>query len=65
MIAVEMRWQDPVPQVGRYTLDTPYGETLSATFARTADTRIRVTIAGKRRAFDFDVNTLSTSDPAD
>jgi hypothetical protein len=65
MVGVEMRWQDPVPQVGRYAVDTPYGETLSATFARTSNTRIRVTIAGKRRAFDFDVNTLSTSERAD
>ncbi|HTV18588.1 MAG TPA: hypothetical protein VMG12_07960 [Polyangiaceae bacterium] len=59
MSGVEMRWADPVPQAGRYTLDTPYDESLSATFTRTGDTRIRVTIAGKRRSFDFDVNTLS------
>jgi hypothetical protein len=61
MAGVEMRWVDPVPQAGRYTLDTPFGESLSATFARSGDTSIRVTIAGKRRSFDFDVNTLSTS----
>lgn len=59
MTSVEMRWVDPVPQAGRYTLDTPYGESLSATFTRVGDTQIRVTISGKRRSFDFDVNTLS------
>jgi hypothetical protein len=61
MTGVEMRWIDPVPQAGRYSLDTPYGEGLSATFARTTATQIRVTIAGKRRSFDFDVETLPMS----
>jgi len=59
MAGVEMRWVDPVPQAGRYTLDTPYGESVSATFVRISEARIRVTIAGKRRSFDFDVDTLS------
>lgn len=61
MAAVEMRWADPVPQAGRYTLEAPDSESLSATFTRASDTTVRVAIAGKRRAFDFDVNTASTS----
>jgi len=65
MAGVEMRWVDPVPQAGRYTLDAPYSESLSATFTRSSDATIRVIIAGKRRAFDFDVNTESTSDTAE
>jgi hypothetical protein len=65
MAGVEMRWVDSVPQAGRYILDTPYAESLSATFTRSSDTTVRVTIAGKRRAFDFDVNTVPTSDTAE
>ncbi len=62
MAGVEMRWIDPVPQAGRYTLDTPYAESLSAAFTRSSAATIRVTIAGKRRAFDFDVYGVPTSD---
>lgn len=58
MSGVEMRWIDPVPRAGRYTLETPFEEGVSATFARTGGTTIHVTIAGKRRSFEFDVNTL-------
>jgi hypothetical protein len=65
MAGVEMRWGDPVPQAGRFTLDPPYPESLSATFTRSSETAIRVTITGKRRAFDFDVNTVSSSDTAE
>ena len=56
MAGVEMRWRDPVPQAGRYTLDTPFDESVSVTFVRTSSSQIRVTIDGERRSFDFDVN---------
>jgi hypothetical protein len=65
MAGVEMRWVDPVPQAGRYTLDMPYTESLSAAFTRSSAATLRVTIAGKRRAFDFDVNGVPTSDTAE
>lgn len=52
---VEMRWADPVPRAGRYTLATPFGESVTATFTGTGPSRIRVTVAGKRRSFDFEV----------
>ncbi len=53
--AVQMRWQDPVPQAGRYTLQTPFGKEVAITFTRLDDDTIRVTIAGPRRSFHFDV----------
>jgi hypothetical protein len=59
MDGVEMRWQDPVPQAGRYTLETPFDERVSATFVRTSSSQIRVTISGERRSFDFEVDDRS------
>lgn len=53
--AVQMRWQDPVPQAGRYTLQTPFGKDVTLTFTRLDENTIRVTIAGPRRSFQFDV----------
>jgi hypothetical protein len=55
---VEMRWIDPVPQAGTYTLDTPFGKRVSVEFTRLDDTTIGVTVAGPRRSFDFEVVTL-------
>lgn len=53
---VEMRWQDPVPQSGRYTLDTPWDKTVSLGFGRVDDRTIRVTLTGPRnRDFSFNV----------
>lgn len=55
---VEMRWQDPIPQAGSYSLTTPGGKTLSLGFGRVDDDTIRVTVEGARRSFSFDVTTL-------
>ncbi len=55
---VEMRWVDPVPQAGKYTLDTPFDKQLSVSFDRISATSIKVTLAGPRRSFDFKVLTL-------
>jgi hypothetical protein len=55
---VEMRWIDPVPQAGKYTLDTPFDKRLSVNFERLTSTSIGVTLAGPRRSFDFKVITL-------
>lgn len=59
---VEMRWIDPVPQAGTYTLDTPFDKQLSVAFERVNATKINVTVAGPKRSFDFDVLTLPASD---
>jgi hypothetical protein len=54
---VEMRWVDPVPQAGSYTLDTPFGKQVEASFERVAENTIKVTVSGPKRSFDFDVST--------
>jgi hypothetical protein len=53
---VQMRWTDPVPQSGRYTLATPFDKSLSMAFARIDDDTIRVKVSGPRREFSFDVS---------
>ena len=53
---VQMRWSDPVPQAGTYSLHTPYDKTVSMTFARTDEDTIRVTVGGPKREFSFTVS---------
>lgn len=55
---VEMRWIDPCPQAGTYTLETPFDKTLSVRFLRTAPRTIQVTITSGARSYDFDVVSL-------
>lgn len=54
--AVQMRWTDPVPQSGSYTLATPFDKSLSMSFDRVDDDTIRVKVSGPRRQFSFDVS---------
>jgi hypothetical protein len=53
---VEMRWDDPVPQSGSYTLVTPDDKSLSLSFERVDSDTIGVTIAGANRSFTFAVS---------
>lgn len=53
---VQMRWTDPVPQAGRYTLTTPFQKSVSMSFSRVDDDTIAVTVEGPKRAFDFTVS---------
>ena len=46
--SVEMRWADPVPQAGSYTLESPEGKTLSLSFSRIDSDSIEVTVTGPR-----------------
>lgn len=55
---VQMRWTDPVPQAGSYTLSTPFDKSLSMSFSRVDDDTIRVTVEGPKRSFDFTVTKL-------
>jgi hypothetical protein len=56
---VEMRWADPVPQAGQYTLENPAGKTLSLGFSRVDSDTIKVTVTGPRgRSFSFNVNKI-------
>ncbi|MGE0785471.1 MAG: hypothetical protein AB7S26_07275 [Sandaracinaceae bacterium] len=55
---VEMRWVDPVPQSGAYTLTTPADKVLSLGFDRADSNTITVTITNGMRTYTFDVTTL-------
>jgi hypothetical protein len=56
---VEMRWVDPVPQSGSYTLVTPKQKTVTLSFARADADTIFVTLTGPRgRSHTFNVNSL-------
>ena len=59
--SVEMRWVDPVPQSGSYTLSTPYDKSMSMAFERVDEDTIRVTVSGTRRSFSFLVSKAGTS----
>jgi len=54
---VEIRWVDPVPQAGSYTLDTPKGHTIGLGFARVDDDTIAVTLSGGNRERTFHVTS--------
>jgi hypothetical protein len=55
---VQMRWTDPVPQAGSYTLSTPFDKTISMSFNRVDADTIKVTVTGPKREFSFDVSKL-------
>ena len=56
--AVQIRWVDPVPQAGTYTLSNPAGKSLSRSFKRVDDATIKVTVANGKKSFDFDVKSI-------
>jgi len=43
---VQLRWADPVPQAGSYTLTTPFDKTVSMSFLRVDSDTIKVTVKG-------------------
>jgi hypothetical protein len=55
---VQMRWTDPVPQAGSYTLTTPFDKTVSMAFSRVDDDTIKVTVAGPKHEFSFNVSKV-------
>jgi len=55
---VELRWVDPVPQAGSYTLAAPGGRSMSLTFVRLDADTIRVTVASGSRSFELKVNSI-------
>jgi hypothetical protein len=62
---VELRWVDPVPQAGSYTLGTPFDKSLSLSFNRVDDDTIKVTVTGPKRSFHFNVTRAGGVDSAD
>jgi len=55
---VQMRWSDPVPQAGSYSLSTPFDKSVSMSFSRVDEDTIKVTVAGPKRDFSFTVSKL-------
>ncbi len=53
---VQMRWADPVPQAGTYSLSTPYGKSVSMAFSRVDSDTIKVTVSGPKHEFSFNVS---------
>jgi hypothetical protein len=56
--SVQMRWTDPVPQAGSYTLKTPFDKSVSMAFERVDDDTIKVTVTGPKREFSFNVSKV-------
>lgn len=51
---IEMRWVDPVPQAGTWTLETPFdNKSVTLSFDRKNDVEIKVTAQTGRREFTF------------
>lgn len=55
---VQMRWVDPVPQAGTFSLETPFNKSVSLSFSRVDSNTIRVTVASGSSSFHFDVSEL-------
>ncbi|RLB57495.1 MAG: hypothetical protein DRJ42_00165 [Deltaproteobacteria bacterium] len=54
--SVAWRWDDPVPESGRYTLETPFDKNLTLTFSREDDTTILVVAASGAKEYEIRVN---------
>jgi hypothetical protein len=55
---VQMRWADPVPQAGSYTLVSPKDRMISLSFSRVDEDTIRVTLASGNKSFSFNVSSV-------
>ena len=53
---VQVRWSDPVPQAGSYSLSTPFDKSVTMSFSRVDVDTIKVTVAGPKRDFSFTVS---------
>ncbi len=50
-----MRWEDPVPQAGKYVLATPKNRSITLAFSRVDDATIEVELSSGDKSFKFDV----------
>jgi hypothetical protein len=53
---VELRWIDPVPQSGTYSLDTQFDKSAELTFERVDEDTIAVTVSSGNKSFTFNVS---------
>ncbi|MCB9665023.1 MAG: hypothetical protein H6732_12990 [Alphaproteobacteria bacterium] len=58
MEGIELRWVDPAPQAGTFTVTTPRGAEVGITFRRVGPATIRATVDGTRRSWSFDVTLV-------
>jgi hypothetical protein len=56
--SVGVRWQDPVPESGRYVLTTPQDKTLTLSFFRVDENTIEATAKNAGRTYTFIVHRL-------
>lgn len=61
---VEVRWIDPVPQAGSYSLDTPKGKTIDLSFSRVDADTIAVTLSSGSRERVFHVTSAGQIEEA-
>ena len=54
---LEMRWQDPVPQAGSLTLDTPFDKTVTVTFSRVDANTIHIEFEAPKGSIGINVNS--------
>lgn len=59
---VQMRWIDPIPQAGRYTLSTPFDKEATLTFERLDGNTIKATLESRRNTFSWNVTALGILD---
>jgi hypothetical protein len=59
---VELRWVDPVPQAGSYTLATPFEKSMTLSFDRVDEDTIRVTVESGARSFEFNVTSRGVTE---
>jgi len=58
---VQVRWADPVPQSGTYTLTTPSQKTATLGFSRVNDSTIQVDLTSGKSDYKFDVTETGQS----
>jgi hypothetical protein len=54
---IEVRWADPVPQAGSYTLLAPSSRSMNLAFARLDSDTIQVTVSSGERSFNINVTS--------
>jgi hypothetical protein len=61
---IQLRWKDPIPFTGSYTIDTPALKTVTMTFTRIDDTTIDATLEGGRKTYHFKVHETGAVESA-
>ncbi len=59
---VQMRWIDPIPQAGTYTLETPFDKSADLSFMRIDANTIRATLSSGPNTFAWNVTALGITD---